>query len=624
MPRLPAQPDIEWKPDGTPVATRHGDVYFTAGDGLAETRTVFLRGNGLPERWAGRDRFVVAETGFGTGLNLLALWALWRAHRPAPAAWLHVVSFEAFPMRRADAEQALSQWPELAPLAAQLLEQWPHSARGVRHLTWAEDGISLTLHVGDIAETLPVAVFDADAWMLDGFSPARNADMWAETLYPLIAERSAPGATAATFTVAGTVRRGLAAAGFEVAKKPGHGRKRERLEAGLSRVVPVAGPASGPPADPAPGRRVAIIGAGIMGACLAHTLAALGADVSVFDRGAGPARGASGNALALVMPRLDAADTVQARLLVDAYLAARMAYAGKPGVTETEVRQSPRDAAERRRFEKVLADPPLPLEDLEALSDGGLLHKRALIIEPPVLIPALLGDVETRFGADPDIDLANRQVNGAAFDAIVLANSMVAAACAPWLGLVGKLGQVEHVSGLAEAPASAVAAGHYALAMGDQRLWGATFEAAESDAAPVTERARAANRTALEALAPWWLAQMRDRARAEMRERAAVSRASIRATTADRLPLAGPLPDVAAIERDFAPLAKGQAATGPAVRVPGVWVATGLGSRGFTFAPWLAGALSARMLGAPWPIPRDTEAAIDPLRVLVRRIKRGG
>src|SRR5690606_27910631 len=96
----------------------------------------------------------------------------------------------------------------------------------------------------------------ADAWFLDGFSPAANPEMWRPRVLDLVAARSAPGARLATFSAAGAVRRGLAEAGFEVERRPGHGRKRHRLEARRP----------GPPPLDRPGPRVAIVGCGIAGA----------------------------------------------------------------------------------------------------------------------------------------------------------------------------------------------------------------------------------------------------------------------------------------------------------------------------------------------------------------------
>ncbi len=616
MTRLLTQPEIDWKDDGTPVARAAGDVYFTAGDGLGETRAVFLAGCSLPEAWSGRETFTIAETGFGTGLNFLAAWDLWRETRPSPTAFLHFVSYEGFPLAREDAARALSAWPELADLSERLIAVWPGPVRGVRHFIWPEDGVTLTLHLADISESLPDSIYHADAWFLDGFSPAKNEAMWAPDLFKWISERSVPGTPAATFTVAGAVRRGLAEAGFSVAKAPGHGRKRERLEARLA-TPPSPEPDVYGLSRPLPRtNRVAILGAGIAGASAAHALAQLGADPVIFDPEDGPASGGSGNPMGLVMPRLDAGDTAQARLLVDAYLAARHMYAGRPGVTETDVRQVPKDDAETARFEKLLADPPLPLEDLEALSGGGVLHKRALIVEPAKLIPSLLEGVEQHYGAAPEVDLAARTVNGAAFDAIILANGMAVGGMLPWLGLEARMGQVDFTEGPADVPPFAMASGTYALALGPKRLWGATFDKVAPDTLPFTsDAAREENLKGVETLSPYWI---RDTANADI-----VSRASLRATTSDRLPLIGAVPDHDAFLATFAGMRKGRPADADAPLLERVFISSGFGARGFTWGPWAGSVLAARLCGAPAPASRSALEAIAPTRLLLRALKRG-
>ncbi len=614
MTRLPPIPDLDWRDDGTPVARRHDDVYFSADDGLAETRAVFLEGCGLPEGWAGCEAFTVAELGFGTGLNFLALWDLWQTHRPSPTARLHFVSFEGFPLTRDQAARALSRWPELGRLAERLLNEWPDRARGVRRIDWPEDGVSLTLYVDDIASGLPCSRFRADAWFLDGFAPARNDAMWDVALYPLIAQRSRPGAVIGTYTVAGAVRRGLSEAGFDVEKRPGHGRKRERLHAVFSGSGTVNADRYGLRGPDTPPKRVAILGAGIAGATLARALLDRGLSPTVFDPACAPASAASGNPMALLMPRLDAADTVQARVLIDSYLHARRTYRHLPGTVETEVRQTPRNDAERERFAKVLDDPPLPLEDLEALADGGLLHKRALILRPRLLIDALLTGAELRLCEEAAIDLNRQVVNSEAFDAIILANGMAACNTLPWLQLAGRLGQVEHVQGVDEVPPSALAAGHYALADGDERLWGATFEPAAGP--PETSKlASEANMEALKTLSPWWIRQAKDAQ--------GVSRAGIRATSVDRLPLIGAVPDYEAVLTTFESLRNGAYIEADSPVVPGISMVTGLGSRGFTWAPWAASLLAASFCGEPAPASTGSLEAVSPMRFILRDLKRG-
>jgi tRNA 5-methylaminomethyl-2-thiouridine biosynthesis bifunctional protein len=617
MARLLAFPRLDWNAEGAPVAEAHGDVYYSLQDGLEETRAVFLRACGLPDAWLGRRQFTIAETGFGTGLNFLALRQLWAAQRPAPDAWLSFVSFEGYPLTEEDAARALGSWPELQALAAPLLRQWPGPVRGVRELLFPEEGVRLILHLGDIRDMLPQTEFSADAWFLDGFSPAKNEEMWGGWIYPEIARCSAPGARLGTFTVAGAVRRGLAEAGFRVWKAEGHGRKRERLEAQINAPPTALPDISGLRSPAMRPQRIAILGAGIAGATLAHRLTADGLDVTVFDPAAGPATGASGNPLGLLMPRLDSGDTVESALLIDAYLAARRLYQGLPEAEETDVLQLPRGPAEQARFEKLLADPPLPLEDLESARGGGLLHKRALIVKPAALVARLLDGVRVHFGARVRADLPALSVNGERFDAVILANGMAAAGLAPVLPLEGRLGQVDWTESGVSAPPSALASGSYALALGGLRLWGATFEKSDGVfAADGKPEARAENLAGLEKLSPWWLR--------DAREGPVKSRASPRATTPDRLPLIGAVPDEAAAHDAFAGLKKGRAPDVDAPLMDGVYVAGGYGARGFTWAPWAAAILSARLSGAPAPASRRALAAVSPMRFVLRALKRGG
>ncbi|MEL6415916.1 MAG: FAD-dependent 5-carboxymethylaminomethyl-2-thiouridine(34) oxidoreductase MnmC [Pseudomonadota bacterium] len=606
--RLPPRPDLSWKEDGTPVDERVGDVYYSVEDGLAESRAVFLAGCGLPEAWQYRSQFTIAELGFGTGLNFLAAWQMWRETKPQDG-WLNFVSFEGFLLDAEDVARALKPWPELADLAAKLSAKWPPRAKGVRRITWPEERLSLTLHIGLIEDTLPQAQFHADAWFLDGFSPAKNATMWGNDLWPLMAERSAPGARAATFTVAGAVRRGLNEAGFRPEKKPGHGRKRERLEATFD------GPDVRAGLEPVAAPKVAILGAGIAGACVARTLTERGARVTVFERDASPAQGTSGNPLALVMPRLDAADTVQARLLIDAYLSAQAFYEGQPGAVMTETVHTPRNQQETERFQRLLADPPLGLEQLEAIRGGGLLHKKSLLIEPAKLLPALLQGIDVRWQTEGAFDPEDRTVNGEAFDAIILSTGWHLGAVLPELDLTGRLGQIEWFHSDVTAPPAAQASGHYALALEHTRLWGATYADLVGPMPEVTEQATKENLSALQELAPYWLQNSRS---AELR-----ARAGVRATTADRLPLIGALPNQAEMELDRQRLERSGWNVSPeAFARPGMFMAAGFGSRGFTWGPWAAQILTARIFNDPLPARRDALKMIVPNRQILRKLKR--
>ena len=612
-PRLPALPELDWKPDGTPVSQGVGDVYFSVEDGLEEARAVFLAGCGLPARWAGARDFTIAELGFGTGLNFLATWQMWRTHRPSADAQLHFVSFEGFPLDRASATRALARWPELTDLAALLLDTWPERMRGVQQIRFA-DGVSLTLHIDEIARALPRAEFRADAWFLDGFSPAKNASMWEAGLYRLMMERSNTGARIGTYTVAGAVRRGLADAGFAVQKAPGFGRKRERLEA-VCETAPERVPdryALRPRAKPP--ARIAIIGAGVAAACMARKCLDQGHAVTVFDQAERLGAGASGNPLALVMPRLDVDDTVIARAALEAYISARRFYAGRAGVQMVDVRQSARGPSDVEKFAKLRADPPLDERLLGFGEDGHLIHKRAVLISPADLLPDLFAGADLKLGTDAKVDARARQVNGAEFDAIVLASGMAVAALeeTAWLPLAARLGQVEFATA-PDAKTEAIAAGHYALASETLRLWGASFEAFSGGEIKTSEAARAANGEALAGLGRGdWL---------ELPE--IQSRAGVRATTPDKLPLCGALPDLPAALEQFASERQGVRVDADMPRLDGIYVLGGLGSRGFGYAPLLADNLASRFFGYPLPTEQDVAEALSPVRFLLRGLKRG-
>ena len=211
------QAQLSWRDDRLPVSTRFDDPYFSLADGLAETRHVFLAGNDLGTRLC--DGFHIGELGFGTGLNFLATLALWR--ESARPGRFRFTSFEAYPMAGADIRKALAAFPDVAPLGDDFLPAWDKGARRI-------EGADFTLEVieGDARTTLPAWQGQVDAWFLDGFSPAKNPELWGADLMDAVAARLVPGGSLATYTAAGHVRRALGEAGLEVQRTPGFARKR--------------------------------------------------------------------------------------------------------------------------------------------------------------------------------------------------------------------------------------------------------------------------------------------------------------------------------------------------------------------------------------------------------------
>lgn len=213
---------------GAPRSKEFDDVYFSADDGLAETRHVFLQSNHLPARLNASQRFVIAETGFGTGLNFLAVWKLFEecAHEGES---LHFISYEKYPLTATQISEYLQPWrSEFPALLDALIEKYPHDLQG-EHFVTLGPAVSLQLIFDDVNAAIPVLQTPVDCWFLDGFKPSSNPDMWSDMLFTHMARLSKSNATFATFTAAGFVKRGLQAAGFQVEKIRGYGRKRDML-----------------------------------------------------------------------------------------------------------------------------------------------------------------------------------------------------------------------------------------------------------------------------------------------------------------------------------------------------------------------------------------------------------
>ncbi|MDC9593181.1 bifunctional tRNA (5-methylaminomethyl-2-thiouridine)(34)-methyltransferase MnmD/FAD-dependent 5-carboxymethylaminomethyl-2-thiouridine(34) oxidoreductase MnmC [Xenorhabdus sp. IM139775] len=330
---------LSWNEQGTPISAQFDDVYFSNQDGLEETLYVFLQGNHFPQRFHthSRPECVIAETGFGTGLNFLTLcrdFTHFRQQHPeATLKRLHYISFEKYPLQPTDLKTAHQRWPELNAFSTQLCQQWPLPLAGCHRLMLDNGAITLDLWFGDVNDLLPKINANlagkVDAWFLDGFAPAKNPQMWSEQLFAAIAKFCRPEGTFATFTSAGIVRRGLQKAGFNVAKVKGFGRKREMLTGTLS-------PLSDPlplPDTPWFSRQsathaddIAIIGGGIASALSALALLRRGAKVTLYCQDAQPAQNASGNQQGALYPLLNGHHDPLERFFTSAFTFARRQY----------------------------------------------------------------------------------------------------------------------------------------------------------------------------------------------------------------------------------------------------------------------------------------------------------
>lgn len=304
---------LTWLPDGTPYSPRFGDRYHSEHGGLSQAQQVFLAGCGLPAAWGGQAQWRVLETGFGLGLNFLVTWAAWKADAQRPQV-LHFTSIEAYPVSAQDLLRAAPQEPHLRPLAEQLAARFYGLLPGVHRLAFEGGRVQLTLWIGDAQAMLRQQHTVADSIYLDGFSPSTNPEIWDTHTLKALARHCRRGTRLATWTIARAVRDQLTQYGFEVHKVPGVPPKRDNLQAHFN---PAWQPRVRAATDPAPVTQAGtalVIGAGLAGSAVAHSLALRGWRVTVLAAGDAPADGASGLPAGLFCPHVSPDDSVLSRL----------------------------------------------------------------------------------------------------------------------------------------------------------------------------------------------------------------------------------------------------------------------------------------------------------------------
>lgn len=653
---------IQWQEDGQPVSGTFDDVYFSRANGLEETRHVFLSHNDLARRWRGMrpgSSFTIGETGFGTGLNFLAAWQLWQETAP-PGCLLNFISVEKYPLRLADLQRALALWPELAGLTDQLIAQYPLAPLpGIHRLKLGsgyDNSINLTLIVDEATSGFRSLLLDAperdgvvDAWFLDGFAPAKNPDMWQPELFNAMAALSRPGATAATFTCAAIVKRGLEGAGFQWRKVAGFGHKREMLCAELEQM-PDTAPRSTPwhlPATHQQARRVAIVGAGLAGCSAARALAERGLRVRIFDRHGQPGAEASGNPQGILYAKISAGPGAQGAFNLAALQFAQRHYRnlgwgktfqGEPcGVlqlaeSDKARKNLPTLKAWAQHYDAHGLVRYVDAKEASALAGTrlafpGLLFPAAGWLVPPEACAALVEHPNIEFHGGTGINAIERSgesggwaltsENGAfESDAVVLCGAnenrrFPATDQFPLRPIRGQVTQAVIDNGLGMVVCGE---GYMAPSLGGQCTFGATFKLKD----PQTDERATEHQENVETIRAL-LPEIADQLTGPLQ-----GRASLRCTTPDYLPIVGPVPEFEHLPDTYAALRKNRK-TLVAERSryhEGLYTLCGLGSRGIAYAPLSAELLAAWICREPLPVSADIARALHPARFAIRELGR--
>lgn len=684
-----------------PYSPLYDDLYHSEFGAWAQAREVFLQGNGLPERWQGaqdrrRQRFVILETGFGLGNNFLATWAAWRAD-PRRCEHLVFISVEKHPLSREDMCAVHARHGQVegeaegVHLSRRLIEAWPPLTPGLHTLDFDEAAlegsdaehcapchVTLLLALGDVKDMVPGLMAWVDAFYLDGFSPARNTDMWDAHWISRLNRLAAPGATAATWTVSRPVRDALSQAGFAVTRAEGFGSKRDRIFAKYDprfQAPPPAGglwPVPDVGLDPSSAERphAVVIGSGLAGAASAWALCREGWRVTVLDRHPAPSQEASGNPGGLFHSIVHGEDGIHSRAhraaaLQTAALASGWMKAGRlAGQCEGLLRLDPSmnaDAAMALLLRLNLpADHVTWLEQDQArawsgadVPSGGWLFQQGGWLAPADFVSALLmgaqatgrltwqgsanvaSIAQTSSGMWQALDCDGQPM--AEGQSLVLANAhgsldllrnlpqAQAVASMPMGRVRGQISRLGPQAQLAPSTLRHPVAGSgYALPLSrGEVLFGATSHHHDEDT-QVRHADHVHNLQQARRLGVWRQevdAQFSDEALLERIQ----GRVGWRATTPDRLPLVGALPlPPSQLQASARPIRLDQPRLVPRRRQPqgGLFIMGGLGSRGITWSV-LAGRLLAHWVtGAPCPVEADLRDAMDPARWLSREASR--
>ena len=314
--------NLTWD-NNEPRSLDHDDRFFQS-NVIDETSEVFIKANNLLERWAAnkQSNFKIAELGFGFGLNFLITAKYWYQHNQNSKEWLDYVSIDCFPLNIKDFKKVVANYPELKEFSDEFIEHFPIECNGFTRVEIPKFRIRLTLIINNVEDALVSLIGNKnnkfDAWYLDGFDPNKNLSMWSSKVFESLYLLSNKNATFGTYTAAGFVRRGLEENGFKVSRVKGFANKRHRLQGVYkngggnfkSKIVP---------------KKIAIIGSGIAGTCLAYKLANQNISVDLFDK----KKDLNLNPWAAMYPKFSLGIDSRSELLIEGYFYSHRFYSKK-------------------------------------------------------------------------------------------------------------------------------------------------------------------------------------------------------------------------------------------------------------------------------------------------------
>ena len=647
---------ISWK-DETPYSEQFEDYYYNTDGGISESLHVFVNSQSIAAKLhqSRQAYFCINETGFGTGLNFYCtLQAIDEAQLAPNNTILHFFSTELFPLSLDDFIKTAANFPQFSAITAQICQQYPPATKGFHRLILNGGQIYLTLMFDDSLRAYQQCTHLADTWYLDGFSPANNNSMWQPELFQRMAQLSKTKHTSlATFSAAGLVRRGLAAAGFTITKHAGFGKKREMIT-GLYTAKPVATPVEKPwfevNQDDQNIRHVAIIGAGLAGCTTAEALARHGIKVTIFDSSGDICQHASGNIQGALYAKLPSKPTISGEFHLNGLeyslrlLAIYQCFDGEIA-KQCGVLQLATNDKELRQQQDLVAQDAYPKEvvrwvDAHEASRlagtntpfSGLYFPRAGWVDPKAFCQQLLADTDIELkldtcitaltqGSDARWRLSSADNQQFEFDAVIVANANSARQFSQFndIETKGIRGQVTHSKDHQQITLKTVVCGAGYICPSQQATYcyGASFNLRDEQLT-LTAHDQQTNLNNLHKVLP-------DLAQSFTDTEVLSGKVAQRCSTPDYLPMVGPAPIREKFISQYKKLNKDKNwrfDQTPAPNYSGLYINIGHGSKGLITCPLSAEHLASIMTNQPSPLPKDLSNALHPARFIIKQLIR--
>ena len=134
-------------------------------NGPKESEHVYLNTNNLIKKFQNKQKFVIAEIGFGTGLNFLLTWKLWKENRKTNGS-LTYISFENAPLSKKDIERVYKKFKNLDGYSKFILKNIPERYKSTHRIFIKADNINLILIYDDITSLINFN-FKSHTWFLN-------------------------------------------------------------------------------------------------------------------------------------------------------------------------------------------------------------------------------------------------------------------------------------------------------------------------------------------------------------------------------------------------------------------------------------------------------------------------